>query len=350
MRALATLFVLAAALSAQTVTLPFPAPLASNTQLPFAAGIGRYQQWFSPAQAGNFGGQPIRVQSLTVLAGTLASITTTLDCEISMCHAPSFGLNSTFDTNYVGLRTIVRPRTILTLGTAGIGQPVLTVPFTEMFTWDGQSAFLVEVRVFGNGRSNQPFNADQRSTDAGFGIVSRVYAGGNASATSGQLTTAQGLFLRFSLRPGAKAHFGSGCRGINFITPTADTLQLPTPGGVWTHQLQNAAAQTLAGLAIGTSRTLWDSEGTPVALPLDLTNVLSAPGCFLLVEPEITLFPTTVGGPGTASATMALQVPPLSEFVGLSFFSQWVVFDPAAVNGVLSATDALWSIVTPIGG
>ena len=350
MRAFFILFVLAAAVSAQTVTLPVPAPLVSNTQLPFAAGVGRYQEWFSLAQAQNFGTEPIRLQSLTILAGTSATISTTLDCEISMCHAPVFGLNSTFDSNLVGPRVIVRPRTTLTLLTAAAGQPVLTVPFTELFTWDGQRPFLVDVRIFGNGRSNAPFNADQRSTDSGFNSISRVYAGGNASATSGQLTAAQGLFMRFSLRPGAKTHFGNGCRGINFITPTADTLQLATPGNIWTHQLQNAAAQTLAGLAIGTSRTLWDSEGTPIPLPLDLTNVLNAPGCFLLVEPEITLFPTTVGGPGTASATLALQIPPLSAFVGLSLFSQWVVFDPAAVNGVLSATDGLWSIVTPIGG
>ena len=210
MRAFFILFVLAAAVSAQTVTLPFPAPLVSNTQLPFAAGVGRYQEWFSLAQAQNFGTEPSRLQSLTILAGTSATISTTLDCEISMCHAPVFGLNSTFDSNLVGPRVIVRPRTTLTLLTAAAGQPVLTVPFTELFTWDGQRPFLVDVRIFGNGRSNAPFNADQRSTDSGFNSISRVYAGGNASATSGQLTAAQGFrFVRVPRRTSAMAAAGS---------------------------------------------------------------------------------------------------------------------------------------------
>lgn len=351
MRFLATLLSLAAAVCAQTVTLPNPAPLAANTQLPLAAGIGRYQQWFSANQAiNNFGPVPIRVQSMTVLAGSVATITTTLDCEISMAHASPFGLASTFDSNYVGTRTIVRPRTNLTLNTAAVGNPVLTVPFTESFMWDGQSPFLVEIRIFGNGRSNAPFNADQRGTDVGFGSTMRVFQGNNASAASGNLVNGQGLFLRFTLRTGAKVHFGNGCRGINFITPTCDTTTLGIPGNPWTHRVDNAAAQTFAIFALGASRTVWNDPNGAIPLPLDLANVLSAPGCFLLTSPDITLFLPTIGGPGTASATAVLQVPPLTEFVGVSIFTQWFVFDGAAVNGVLSSTDGLWSVLAPVGG
>lgn len=351
MRFLATLLSLAAALTAQTVTLPFPAPLAANTQLPLAAGIGRYQQWFSAAQAtANFGTAPIRIQSLAILAGASATITTTLDCEIAMAIASPFGLASTFDSNFAGPRIVVRPRTNLTLNTATAGNPVLTVPFTQSFTWDGQSPFLVEIRIFGNGRSNAPFNADQRGTDVGFGSISRVYQGGNASASSGNLVNGQGLFVRFTLRTGGSTHFGNGCRGFNFITPTCDTTTLGSPGQPWTHRLENAASQTFAIFALGASRTVWNDPNGPIPLPLDLANVLSAPGCFLLTSPDITLFLPTIGSPGTASASAVLQVPPLTEFVGVSFFSQWFVFDAAAVNGVLSATDGLWSVIAPVGG
>ena len=41
---------------------------------------------------------------------------------------------------------------------------------------------------------------------------------------------------------------------------------------------------------------------------------------------------------------------PFTEFVGVSIFTQWFVFDGAAVNGVLSATDGLWSVIAPVGG
>jgi hypothetical protein len=76
----------------------------------------------------------------------------------------------------------------------------------------------------------------------------------------------------------------------------------------------------------------------------------SVNGCTLFVSPDIMFSLFTVGGPGTAGATLSLQVPPLSEFAGVSLYSQWFVLDPAALNGVMSSTAALWSIVTPVGG
>lgn len=352
MRAFAASIALCAAVCAQNVTLPFPAPLPANTQIPLSSGVGRYQEWFSAAQAGNFGAAPLRIQSLSVLAGssTSAAPSTSLDIEVALSHGAPSGLTSTFDNNYATPRVIVRPRTTLTMNGAGAGNPVLNVPFTTVFTWDGVSPLLVEIKVYGNGRGNQPFAFDLRGTDQGFGSIARCYAGGNASAVSGNLVLNQGLFLTFNTRQGAKVSFGNGCRGINFVTPTADTLQLAQPGGIWTHQLSNAAAQTIAIFALGTSRTQWvDANGT-AALPLDLGPLLNAAGCNLFVSPEIMFSLFTVGGPGTAGATLSLQVPPLSEFVGVSLYSQWFVLDQSAVNGVMSATAPLWSIVTPIGG
>ena len=352
MRALAVLFALCTAAVAQTVTLPFPASPFANTQIPLASGLGRYQEWFSAAQASNFGAEPLRVQSLSILAGasTSAAPSTTLDIEVAMAHAPGFGLSTTFDSNYVTPRTVVLPRTTLTMTSATAGNPVLNVPFTNLFTWDGQSPFLVEIRVFANGRNNQPFAFDLRSTDLGFGSVMRCYAGGNPAANTGTLVQNQGLFIRFNTRPGAKLAFGNGCRGVNNVMPTADTLQLPSPGAIWTHQLSNAAAQTIAVFALGPSRTQWVTPNGTAALTLDLGPLLNAFGCSLFVSPDIQFSLFTVGGPGTAGATLSLQVPPLSEFIGVSLYSQWFVLDSAALNGAMSGTAALWSIVTPVGG
>lgn len=350
MRTLAAALLTAAAALAQTVTLPTPPPLATNTQLPFSAGVGRYQQWFSAQQAAEFGGQPIRIQSLQVLAGSSATLSASLDCEISMAHAPAFGLNSTFDSNYVTPPVLVRPRTTLALNAAPVGQPAMTVNFTQPFTWDGQSPVVVDVRVYGNSRGNQPFAFDLRSTAQGFGSTMRVYAGNNASATGGTLSNGQGLFLRFALREGAQIPFGNGCRSGNFVTPVASTQQIPSPGATWTHQISNAAAQTLAGLVIGSSRTVWAAPGGALALPLDLGPLLNAPGCYLLTDPAVTLWVFTVGSPGAASATLPLSMPPTTELIGASLFSQWVVLDPSAINGTMSATAGIWSIVAPLGG
>ena len=352
MRAIAALFALCASVFAQTVTLPFPAPTTANTQIPLSSGLGRYQVWYSPTQAANLGAEPLRIQSLSVLAGasTTSAPSTTLDIEVGMAHASPFGLLTTFDSNYQTPRTIVLPRTTLTMTSAAAGNPVLNVPFTNLFTWDGSSAILVEIRVFANGRGNVPFSFDLRGTDLGFGSISRVYAGGNPAANTGSLVQNQGLFLRFNTRTGAKVPFGNGCRGVNFVTPTADTLQLPQPGAIWTHQLANAAAQTIAVFALGPSRTQWTTPNGTAALPLDLGPLLNANGCTLFASPDIMFSLFTVGGPGTAGATLSLQVPPLSEFAGVSLYSQWFVLDPAALNGVMSSTAALWSIVTPVGG
>jgi hypothetical protein len=338
-------------LTAQTtVTLPTPPPLLANTNLPFASGIGRYQQWFSLAQVQNFGGEPIRIDQLQILAGTSAALPTTLDVEIAMAHAPGFGLNGNFDSNFVTPRVVVLPRQIVNLVAAGAGNPVLIVNFLQAFTWDGQSPVLVEARIWGNGRGNQAFNHDLRATSQGLGSIVRLYQSGNASAIDGVVSQGQGLFMRFRLRPGAVTHYGSGCRGVNFITPTCDVLEIPSPGIVWTHRLHNAASQTLCGFALGDSRTAWETPTGTVPLPLDLTNVLGAPGCFLLTNPVMTVFMTTIGSPGFGTAAFQIQIPAIPDFIGLSLFTQWVVADPAAVNGVLSATDGLWSIVAPVGG
>ena len=84
----------ALAVPAQTVTLPEPPPLLANSNLPYAAGIGRHQQWFSLGQVQQFGADPIRIDQLQILAGTTANLPTTVDVELAMAHAPAFGLNA----------------------------------------------------------------------------------------------------------------------------------------------------------------------------------------------------------------------------------------------------------------
>src|SRR5262245_38947686 len=295
--------VLAAPVAAQTtMILPNPPPLVANTNLPFAAGVGRYQQWFAASQTTQLATEPIRIDQIEVLAGTATAIATTLDLQVAMAHAAPSGLVASFDLNYVGSPVTVVSRRTLTIAPAPPGQTVLTLPFSTPFMWDSVSPFLVEVRVFGNGQSGQAFNFDLRGTAQGIGAISRVYQGGNASAASGVQSAGQGLFLRFRTRIGAQTHYGIGCRGVNFIIPTASTVALPTPGLPWVHHLDNAAGQQVCMLVLGFSRTQWVTPDATIPLPADLGPLIGGTGCQLWAAADMFLLGTTNGGAGTASA------------------------------------------------
>ncbi len=341
---------LAASLGAQTtVLLPNPPTLAANTNLPLSAGIGRYQQWFAPNQVSLFGVEPTRLTQIDILAGTAATITTTLDLQVSVAHAAASGITSQFDQNLIGGAVTVIPRRTVALTPAAPGLTVCTLTFATPFTWDGLSSIVVDIRLFGNGQGNQPFNFDLRGTSQALGLMTRLYQGNNANATSGVLSAGQGLYMRFSTRPGAVVPFGNGCRGVNLITPVGTVLSLPQPGITWMHRLDNAAAQHFCALVIGTSRTQWVASTGTFPLPIDLTP-LGGFGCSLLVAPEIVELAVTVGSQGAATATIGIAIPPLPSFIGISAFSQWLVEDPAALNTVMSTTAGLWSIVAPVGG
>ena len=96
---------------------------------------------------------------------------------------------------------------------------------------------------------------------------------------------------------------------------------------------------------IGDSRTQWN--GTP--LPLDLTPFISAGGCYLQASPLFNLFAVTVGSPGNGLGSIAIPLPPVTGYIGQSFYSQWFVDDPAAVNFTMSSTGGIWSIVKAVG-
>ena len=127
--------------------------------------------------------------------------------------------------------------------------------------------------------------------------------------------------------------YGQGCRGINFVQPTYRTLQLPSPGVNWTHRLENAAAQQFCMLVLGFTQTL-----------TDCTPINGGFGCFILASPDIFAVTTTIGGPGASTADVIIPVPPLTTFIGVGAFSQFLVLDPGAANGVMSATSGIHSI------
>jgi hypothetical protein len=346
MRLLPIALLFSAVAVAQQVQVTAPNILVANVDRPFAGGIGRYQQWYAPASLQGAVLEPMRLEQLEFFAGTTPTAQIAqVDCEILMAHGKPFGLVGQFNSNYDSPPVLVKPRALVQLNAGTSGQVVMTIPFTTRFTWDRTRPLLLEVRVHGNNLSNQPFPYNFRGTTSAIGTTSRLYATGSVGAASGTTQPGVGMQTRFSFRPGAVVEFGAGCPGEGNFVPIGTVQQVPSVGGFWNHQLAAAAPQRLAIWVLG------DTNGAP--FPLDLVALLGlgTSTCMLYTNPAITVSTVTVGGSaGNGAASVPIQLPANVAFAGLSFYTQWVVFDPLGPSAALSATSALWSIVAPFGG
>jgi hypothetical protein len=155
--------------------------------------------------------------------------------------------------------------------------------------------------------------------------------------------------VRFTARPGVMMSYGTGCPGEGGFVPVGTASEIPWPGILWTHTLSAAASQRICLWVFGDSNTAWG----PFTLPVDLTSLLGYPvsNCMLRTSPVIMNAAITVGGgAGGGLVTMPIQLPGTTGYIGMSFYTQWVVLDPLALNGVLSVTAGLHSVVAPIGG
>lgn len=343
-RTLLPLLLLVTAPAAQ-VTVTVPAGN-GNVDRPFAGGIGRYQQWYSAASLQGAIAEPMRFELAEFFAGSPpTSQAALIDCEILMSHGKFSGVTSAFDSNYDSPPMVVKPRALVPLNAGTLNQMVLALPFSALFTWDRVRPLLLEIRIYGNNLGNQPFNYNFRGNTTAIGTTSRVYGAGSALATSGTVLQGVGMVTRFTARPGAVLPFGTGCVGEGGFTPASTVSPVPSPGIVWTHQITGAASQRLALWVIG------DTNQAP--FPLDATELLGfgPSGCMLRTNPaNIVALMTVGGGAGGGIATLPIQLPATGNYIGVSLFTQWFVLDPLALNGVLSATGAHWSIVAPVGG
>ncbi len=346
--ALLLLSVLGASLCAQTTaTAPnVPSPVAVDR--PFAGGIARYQQWYSAASLQTAILEPRRIERVEFFAGPPQTTQAALiDCEIFMGHGQVFGVGSTFDSNWASPPVLVKTRANVTLSAVGQGQVCITLPFTTRFTWDRTRPVLLEIRVYGNSLSSQPFSYNFNGTTQSLGSTMRVYGTqGGAASTTGTVQQGWGMITRFTSRPGINLEFGTGCPGEGNITPVGVVQNLAWPGITWNHQITNAPSQRIAFWVIG------DTKDTPY--PLDLGSLLfglPSTGCMLRTNPANAIAVTTVGGgAGGGVASLGIPLPATTNYVGASLFTQWVVFDPLSPNGVLAVTPANWAIVAPVGG
>ncbi|MCA8964237.1 MAG: hypothetical protein KDC48_05110 [Planctomycetes bacterium] len=349
-RALLPLFLLASMATAQT-TATVPNPVSpQNIDRPFPGGIGRYQQWYSAFSLQAAIPEPMRFEQLEFFAGTTqSSNATTIDMEVLISHGQPFGVTGLFDSNYASTPILVVPRQNVQLLAGSSGQVVMTLPFSTRFTWDRVRPVLVEIRIYGNSRSNQPFPYNLRGSTASVGTTTRVYQAGSPGATSGLVQQGVGLATRFSARPGVAVEYGNACPGEGNFLPTHQNLQLAWPGITWNHQIANVASQRVCIWAIGDS----DAMFGPTQLPADFGTLLGmAPfGCYLrnnVVASNLTV--SVGGGAGAGIANTSMMLPAVTWYIGLSLYTQWAVLDPFSPNGMLSASTGVRYIVAPVGG
>lgn len=338
---LAALAPTAWAQSAKTVTIPTQIGFVQTNNYPFAGPVMRYQQVYKAAEWVTAVKTPVRINKLEFKAGSPGGQPgANVDLEVSIANGPPF-LSAQFDANLASGK-VTMPKATILLGTA-TGYP-MTIQLPGDFVWNGKSDVVVEVKIFGNGfPGGQSNNYQLESTATEFTRVQRLFTIGNANAvTATVIQNGFGITTRFTYNEGVTTSFGFGCPGLGNFVPVAGTVGgLPLAGNVnWAHSLTNASPARNAILVIGTSDKNWG----PLPLPLDL-QIIGAGGCQLLTDPWMQLWGvTTGGGAGGGAVVIPTPLPPVTFYVGLSAYSQFLVLDPGAPNGVLAGSQGLWTI------
>ncbi len=292
----------------------------SQNSLPFAGSPMRYQQKYLASDLKKIiKGGAVRIVGLNFRSKTQGFSGKSVTLEITLAKAPAL-VTSAFDSNLIN-KVLVVPKTTITLPTSGTLSWVLPIPFKVNYTWDGKSDIMMDVRIYKNGNNNRPFLYFFDSVTGG--PTERLYATGASSTFSRFRQAGSGLVTRFDFLGGAVVPYGKGCVGNGNVVPKASVRGAPVLGNVIQIDLSNARPQAPAVFLLGASNKKWNS----FTLPIDLT-VLGAKGCSLLTGPLFFVPATTVGGaPGSGSATLKVQVPPIVSLRGLSLYGQWMVND-----------------------
>jgi hypothetical protein len=116
--------------------------------------------------------------------------------------------------------------------------------------------------------------------------------------------------------------FAAGCQGSNNAVPLHTVTGLPRLGTTMTFDVAQAIPNTQATLVLGFSNTSWNG----ISLPYSFAGQ-GAPLCFGLVAADLT-FVVGVNAAGTAS--LPLAVPNFLSFVGVPFYTQYLITDALA--------------------
>ena len=115
---------------------------------------------------------------------------------------------------------------------------------------------------------------------------------------------------------------------------------MPLPGDqTWTQILTKTSGRMPAFFVFGLRQS-------GPGVPLDLGQ-FGWKGCTLYTDLVLVAgpFTTTGGGSGAGGLTWVTKIPAIGTLAGAQFYSQWLIFDSGAANGVLSTSNALWHII-----
>ncbi|MCA8943430.1 MAG: hypothetical protein KDB80_12780 [Planctomycetes bacterium] len=331
----------------QIATVPVNQGISNTTSVPFGSIPIHYQVWYSAAELGLAIGQPARISQVSFMTDAMGQTGRTIQMEMRVANSFTSSPSGTFADNFVSGETLVHPAALgqsrnFTTPTTVAGQYALVIPFQNEFVYDGSSGIVFDIRIFDNGNGGTPYPYDLRIEFLGGGrVVSLWDSTGDPIASDSDQYQQRGPRARLTWRSGLSVPYGDGCPGEGGFMPIGSTSGGFPLGGntAWTQQLSNAPSQRAAVWIFGPSRDTWNT----LTLPLSL-GVIGAPNCSILARPALQGNKMTVGGgPGTGLATINTPVPPVT-FTGLEFFSQWLILDPNAGNGVLAATAGLWHI------
>lgn len=331
----------APALAQQSFDLPTLRFNPSNNNFPFGGPPMRYQQWFAASEWKLSSSKPIRVIAMQFLTGPGGQgVGRTIDVEVRMAHALPTTVSGSFDQNLVRDNTLVFPRGSLTLQSPGSSATPVQISFQTEFVWDGESGVIVDIKLYDNGNNGQPYTYDMEYNAFTQHRSTRLYTTGNPNATTAAtVSTGTGLTVRFLYDEALPWPYGQGCAGDGGFVPVHGTDGgFPIPGNTsYGMTLTGAPSQRSALFFIGGSDTQWGS----LTLPYELV-LLGANGCFVLADPIASATVTTVGGgPGSGIARFPFPMPPTTGYVGTSFYSQWLVLDPNAPNGLLCVSNGI---------
>jgi hypothetical protein len=148
------------------------------------------------------------------------------------------------------------------------------------------------------------------SGTAGSGFWRRPPRGGSWAASTVVQFPAYEVLCQGGAKPGA--------------TPILSSSGVPSLGANFSLRLTLAAPNSPALLMVGGSRNVWGA----IPLPMDLRS-LGAPGCGLLVSPDLMLQAQT---DGSGAVELQFTVPNRMDLVGARFFDQFAVSDPTINN------------------
>ena len=119
--------------------------------------------------------------------------------------------------------------------------------------------------------------------------------------------------------------FRVNCTPGTSLIPILGNNGLPNLGSTYTVTLEDAVPGAFSVFVSGLSNTSFNGLPLPFGIP-------GAPGCDLLVSPDVTqLFTTNANG----EASAPFSVPPSTANIGLFVYHQWVVSDPINAVGLV---------------